>query len=205
MIVIGLTGGIGSGKSTVGAMLKELGAAFIDADKVGHRLLREDNDLKWAIVTAFGEKILDADEAIDRRKLAHIVFCSTAALNKLNAITHPAISQTVSEEVAQFRSEGFKVAVVEAALLVEAGWTSQTDVIWLTVAPPDVVFKRLVEKMGYSEEEARARIACQTSNEERRRYASAVIDTDTSLGDLQARVRELWQGLQKRPADHSRG
>jgi len=197
MIVIGLTGGIGSGKSTVGAMLKDLGAAFIDADKVGHRLLQEDHDLKWAIVATFGEGILDVNEAIDRRKLARIVFCSAEALSKLNAITHPAISQAVSEEVAQFRSEGFKVAVVEAALLVEAGWTKQADVIWLTVAPPDVVFKRLVEKMGYSEAEATARIACQTSNEERRRYASEVIDTDVPLDELRHRVLKLWQGLPK--------
>lgn len=195
MIVIGLTGGIGSGKTTVGAMLKEFGAAFIDADKVGHRLLREDHDLKWAIVAAFGEGILDADEAIDRRKLAQIVFCDTGALKTLNAITHPAISQAVSEEVAEFRSQGFKVAVVEAALLIEAGWIKQTDVIWLTVAPPEVVFDRLVNKMGYTEAEARARIACQTSNEVRRRYAAAVIDTDLPIDDLRHRVRELWLAL----------
>ncbi|KTB48221.1 dephospho-CoA kinase [Dehalogenimonas alkenigignens] len=195
MIVIGLTGGIGSGKTTVGAMLKELGAAFIDADKVGHRLLREDHDLKWAIVAAFGEGILDADDAIDRRKLARIVFCDTAALETLNAITHPAISQAVSEEVAEFRSQGYKVAVVEAALLIEAGWMRQTDVIWLTAAPPEVVLDRLVNKMGYTEAEARARIACQTSNEVRRRYASAVIDTDLPMADLRHRVEELWRAL----------
>jgi dephospho-CoA kinase len=195
MIVIGLTGGIGSGKSTVGAMLKDLGAAFIDADKVGHRLLREDNDLKWAIVSAFGDGILDQNEAIDRRKLAKIVFCDSKSLGQLNSITHPAISQAVSEEVAEFRSQGFQVTVVEAALLVEAGWTKQTDVIWLTVAPPDVVLARLVEHMGYSPDEARARIACQTSNDERRRYASAVIDTNTSFDELRARVKTLWSGL----------
>ena len=195
MKVIGLTGGIGSGKSTVGAMLKDLGTAFIDADKVGHRLLREDNDLKWAIVSAFGEGILDINEAIDRRKLARIVFCEPNALHNLNKITHPAISQAVSEEVAEFRSQGFKLAVVEAALLVEAGWMQQTDVIWLTEAPPEVVFKRLVDKMGYTPEEARSRVACQVSNEERRRYAFAVIDTNVPLEELRERVKLLWQGL----------
>jgi dephospho-CoA kinase len=195
MIVIGLTGGIGSGKSTVGAMVRDLGAAFIDADKVGHRLLKEDNDLKWAIVAAFGDGILDANQVIDRRKLARIVFCDSAALQKLNAITHPAISQAVSEEVAEFRSQGFKVAVVEAALLVEAGWMDQTDVIWLTEAPADVVLSRLVGNMGYTPEEARSRISCQTSNEERRRYASAVIDTNTSLEELRSRVTDLWGDL----------
>jgi dephospho-CoA kinase len=195
MIVIGLTGGIGSGKSTVGAMLRDLGAAFIDADKVGHRLLKEDNDLKWSIVSAFGEIILDQNEAIDRRKLARIVFCDPSALRKLNEITHPAISQAVSEEVADFRSQGFNVAVVEAALLVEAGWMKQTDVIWLTEAPPDVVLRRLVDNMGYTPNEAQSRISCQTSNEERRRYAAAVINTNTSLEELRSQVRDLWQLL----------
>jgi len=195
MIVIGLTGGIGSGKSTVGAMLKDVGAAFIDADKVGHRLLKEDNDLKWAIVSAFGDGILDENEVIDRRELAKIVFCDSGALNRLNAITHPAISQAVSEEVAEFRSQGFKVAVVEAALLVEAGWSNQADVIWLTVAPPDVILRRLTQNMGYSESDALSRIACQVSNETRRRHATAVIDTDTSLEELKARVKGLWQDL----------
>lgn len=179
----------------MGGMLKELGAAFIDADKVGHRLLKEDHDLKWAIVAAFGESILDEYQAIDRRKLARIVFCDNEALHKLNDITHPAISQAVSEEVAEFRSQGFKVVVVEAALLVEAGWMKQADLIWLTEAPPEVVLDRLVRRMGYSESEARSRIACQTSNEERRRYASAVIDTDTSLEELRSQVMDLWQAL----------
>jgi len=195
MIVIGLTGGIGSGKSTVGAMLKDLGAAFIDADKVGHKLLREDNDLKWAIISAFGEGILDQDQAIDRQKLARIVFCDSQALSQLNAITHPAISQAVSEQVAEFRSEGYKVVVVEAALLVEAGWSNQADVIWLTVAPPDVIMQRLVGNMGYSEAEASSRIACQVSNVIRRRYANALIDTDTSLVELKSQVKTLWQSL----------
>ncbi|XUW99494.1 MAG: dephospho-CoA kinase [Dehalogenimonas sp.] len=195
MIVIGLTGGIGSGKSTVGAMLKELGAAFIDADKVGHRLLREDHDIKWAIVSAFGERILDENDTIDRKKLAGIVFCDKSALSRLNAITHPAISQAVSEEVAEFRSQRFRAVVVEAALLVEAGWAEQADVIWLTVAPPGVILRRLVEKMGYSEADARARIACQVSNDERKRHATTVIDTNTSMEELRARVKTLWQEL----------
>ncbi|APV44597.1 dephospho-CoA kinase [Dehalogenimonas formicexedens] len=195
MIVIGLTGGIGSGKSTVGAMLKDLGAAFIDADKVGHRLLREDNDIKWAIVSAFGEGILDANEAIDRKTLAGIVFCDPEALKRLNAITHPAISQAVSEEVAELRSQGLKAVVVEAALLVEAGWMEQTDVIWLTVAPGDVILQRLVDRMGYSDAEARSRIACQTSDENRRRHATAVIDTNTSIDELKAKVTGMYRAL----------
>ncbi|WP_338736998.1 dephospho-CoA kinase [Candidatus Dehalogenimonas loeffleri] len=195
MITIGLTGGIGSGKSTVGAMLKDLGAAFIDADKVGHRLLREDEALKAEIVRLFGEDIVNGNGQIDRRRLAGIVFSDPAALNRLNAVTHPLINRAVAAEVAQLRQDGYQVIVVEAPLLVEAGWAAESDTIWLTVAPAKVVLKRLVEKMGYTEAEAGARIASQTSNDERRRYAAEVIDTDTSLEELKIRVERLWRGL----------
>ena len=195
MITIGITGGIGSGKSTVGAMLKDLGAAFIDADKVGHRLFREDLSLKRSIVESFGDRILTPEQDIDRRRLAAVVFKDPAALAKLNSIMHPAISGAVGEEVTALRAQGYGVVVIEAPLLVEAGWTKQTDVIWLTVAPAAVVLKRLIEKMGYTEVEAQARIASQTSNEERRQYASVVIDTDTSLEELRARVQDLWVSL----------
>jgi dephospho-CoA kinase len=195
MIVIGVTGGIGSGKSTVGAMLKDLGAAFIDADKVGHRLLREDFSVKQAIHAAFGDAVISATGDIDRRKLASIVFCDPAKLAALNAITHPAISRAVADEVAANRAQGKTVAVVEAPLLVEAGWTGQTDVIWLTVAPTEVIMKRLVGNMGYSESEAYARIGCQTSNDERRRWASVVIDTDLPLDELRQRVEAKWREL----------
>ncbi len=98
-------------------------------------------------------------------------------------------------EIRTLRAQGYGVAVVEAPLLVEAGWTKQTDTIWLTIAPPEVVLKRLVEKMGYTETEAKARIHSQTSNEERIRFANAVIDTDTSLEELRAKVRAMWLNL----------
>lgn len=195
MIIIGITGGIGSGKSTVGSMLKEMGAAFIDADKVGHRLLRNDEALKKRIVEQFGQGILTEAGDIDRKRLAAIVFNDAAALRCLNEVTHPAINRAVGVEVAALKAEGYRVVVIEAPLLVEAGWTRETDVIWLTEAPPEVVLQRLVEKMGYTEAEGRARIAAQTSNEERRRYASEVIDTDTSLEELRDRVAGLWRRL----------
>ena len=132
---------------------------------------------------------------IDRKKLAAVVFNDPAALRYLNEITHPAINRAVGAEVAALKAEGYRVVVIEAPLLVEAGWTRETDVIWLTEAPPEVVLRRLVEKMGYTEDEGRARIAVQTSNEERRRYASEIIDTDTSLEELRDRVTVLWRSL----------
>ncbi|MGI2336609.1 MAG: dephospho-CoA kinase [Dehalogenimonas sp.] len=195
MITIGLTGGIGSGKSTVGAMLKDLGAAFIDADKVGHRLLREDAGLKAEIIRLFGDTIVNGGGQIDRRRLAGIVFSNPAALIKLNAVTHPLINRAVAAEVVEVRETGYKLAVIEAPLLIEAGWAAESDVIWLTVAPADVVLKRLVDKMGYTEAEAKSRIASQISNEERRQYAAEVIDTDTTLEELKIRVERLWKGL----------
>ena len=193
MKTIGITGGIGSGKSTVGAMLKEMGAAFIDADKVGHRLLREDESLKAELVSLFGDSIINGDGQINRRRLAAIVFADRESLGRLNAATHSRIDRAIAAETAAYRKEGYPAVVIEAPLLIEAGWAGNTDVIWLTEAPPEVVLRRLVERMGYTEAEARARIAAQISNDERRRYATAIIDTDTSLEELRRRVDALWR------------
>jgi dephospho-CoA kinase len=195
MKTIGLTGGIGSGKSTVGAMLKDMGAAFIDADKVGHRLLREDAVLKRELVSIFGEGIINGDGQINRRRLASIVFANREALHRLNAATHPRINRAIAAETAACRKAGFPAVVIEAPLLIEAGWAGETDFIWLTEAPPAVVLRRLVEGMGYTSAEASARISAQISNEERRRYATAVIDTDVPLPELRHRVETLWREI----------
>lgn len=193
MKTIGITGGIGSGKSTVGAMLKEMGAAFIDADKVGHRLLREDESLKAELVSLFGDSIINGDGQINRRRLAAIVFADRESLGRLNTATHSRIDRAIAAETAAYRKEDYPAVVIEAPLLIEAGWAGNTDIIWLTEAPPEVVLRRLVERMGYTEAEARARIAAQISNDERRRYATAIIDTDTSLEELRRRVDALWR------------
>ena len=204
MKVIGLTGGIGSGKSTVSRFLKELGAAVIDTDKVGHELFKPDTDAWREVVAAFGRQILTPQGEIDRSKLGEMVFASPGARDRLNGIMHPRIRDWVKSEIEEYRRQGVKLLVLEVPLLVEvplslrAGEPSlsdEVDEVWVTVAPEAAVLKRLKERGGVSEEQILARIRSQISSEERARWADVIIDTDCSLDELKTRVRELWRKL----------
>jgi len=195
MKVIGLTGGIGSGKSTVSQFLAELGAVIIDADKVGHEALKPDSETWREVVAAFGKQILAPDGDIDRKKLGEIVFGEPEALAQLNRITHPQIEDMIKAQLEEERRRGVGVVVLEAPLLLEAGWTSLVDEVWVTVAPEPTVLRRLKKKVGLSEQESLARIRSQLPSEERIKHADVVIDTDCALEELRARVGELWQKL----------
>lgn len=196
MKIIGLTGGIGSGKSTVSQFLKELGAAIIDADKVGHQVLESNTEIRQQVIAIFGRQIAKPDGEIDRGKLGEIVFGNPKHLTRLNQLMHPKISETVKAQLEQYRRQGVAVAVVEAPLLVEAGWTSLADEVWVTVASEATVLRRLEQRMGLSKSQALARIRCQLPPEERAKHADVVINTDSSLDELRTRVKELWRGLQ---------
>lgn len=204
MKIIGLTGGIGSGKSTVSRFLAELGATVIDVDKVWHEALKADTELRQQIVAAFGKGILTSNREIDRQKLGEIVFGSPDALARLNNIMHPWVYKTVQAQLGEYRRRGVRVVVVELPLLVEvplsmrAGQPSlsdEVDEVWVTVAPRATVLRRLKERGGISEEQILARIRSQLSSEERASRADAIIDTDCSLDELKTRVRELWRKL----------
>ena len=195
MKVIGLTGGIGSGKSTVAKFLAELGAAIIDADKIGHAVLEPDSEAWQQVVAAFGRQILKPNREIDRKKLGKIVFGSAKALSRLNRIMHPQIYDVVKAQLEQYRRQGIDVVVVEAPLLMEAGWTSLVDEVWVTLAPEATILKRLKEGIGLSKAESMARIRSQLPAKERVKHAHVAINTDLSLDELKARVNKLWQGL----------
>jgi len=195
MKVIGLTGGIGSGKSTVSRFLKELGAVIIDADKVGHEALKPDTEAWRQVVASFGTGILKPNREIDRKKLGKIVFGNPEALARLNQIIHPPMYQLVKAQIEEYRRQGVKVVVLEVPLLIEAGWTSLVDEVWVTVAPEPTVVRRLKEKVGLSEPESMARIRSQLSSPERVKHADVVIDTDCRLGELREKVKEQWQRL----------
>ncbi len=188
MKVIGLTGGIGSGKSTVAKFLAELGAVIIDADKIGHAVLEPDSEAWQQVVAAFGRQILKPNREIDRKKLGKIVFGSAEALSQLNRIMHPQICRVVKAQIEQYRRQGIDVVVVEAPLLMEAGWTSLVDEVWVTLAPEATVLKRLEEGMGLSKAESQARIRSQLPAKERVKHADVVINTNMSLDELKARV-----------------
>jgi dephospho-CoA kinase len=200
MFVIGLTGGIGSGKSTVSDMLRAKGAAIVYADQVGHEVYRPGTAVWDEVVAAFGRQVLTGEGEIDRRKLGGIVFADPDARRRLNAITHPPMRRLMAERLDELRRQGVRVAVLEAALLIEASWADLTDEVWITLAPSAVAAERLMQRSGLSREEAEARIASQLSNEERLGHANVVIDTDCSLDEVARRVDELWEGLMARLA-----
>ena len=195
MKVIGLTGGIGSGKSTVSQFLAELGAVILDADKVGHGALKSDTELRQEVITAFGRQILTANGGIDRKKLGEIVFKGPDSLSRLNQIMHPRMYEIIKAQLEDYRRQGVAVVVLEAPLLLEAGWTPLVDEVWVTVASEATVLRRLKERAELSEKEALARIRSQLALEERVKHADVVINTDCDLDELKARVGELWRGL----------
>jgi len=196
MKVIGLTGGIGSGKSTVSRFLSELGAVVLDADKVGHEAYQPGTVAWKEVVAAFGREIVGPDESIDRKKLGAIVFGDPAALERLNGIMHPRMYDMMAVQIEEYRRQGVKVVVLEAAILLEAGWTSLVDEIWVTLASEPTVVRRVRERTDLPEEQIRSRIRSQLPNEERKKQASVVISNDGSLEELRAKVKELWEGLQ---------
>ena len=196
MKVIGFTGGIGSGKGVVSQFLAELGAIIIDADKVGHEALKPDTELWRRVVAAFGKQILTPSGEIDRKKLGEIVFGNPESLSRLNQIMHPQMYDMVKAQIEDYRRQRAGVVVLEAPLLLEAGWTSLVDEVWVTVAPETTVLRRLSERSGLSQAESLTRIHSQLSLEERVKQADVVINTDCSLDELRARVGRLWERLQ---------
>jgi dephospho-CoA kinase len=195
MIVIGLTCGILSGKSTVSGMLAERGAVIIDADKVGHQAYQPHTDVWQELVDTFGEWILKQNGEIDRKRLGEIVFHDPSALILLNKIVHPRMREIIEEELKRLRAEGASVVVIEAAVLIEAKWTDLVDRIWVTTAPAEKVIDRLQNRVGLSEEQARARIAAQLPPEDKVKHADVVIDTNCDLAELGIRVLDLWEEL----------
>ncbi len=196
MKVIGLTGGIGSGKSTVAQFLAELGAVILDADKVGHEAFKAGTDTWREVVAAFGRQVLTPEGDVDRQKLAEVVFGNPEALSRLNQIMHPQIGRMVKARLEEYRRQGVGVVVLEIPLLVETGGTSLVDEVWVTVASEPTVLRRLEERSGLSRQQSLARLRSQVSNEERVKHADVVINNDGSLDELKAEVKKLWQRLE---------
>jgi dephospho-CoA kinase len=192
MKVIGLTGGIGSGKSVVSGFLAEMGVGVIDTDQVGHEVLN-DVATQEKIVEAFGVDVLSSDNRIDRMKLGQAVFGNAGALAKLNQIMHPLIYKAVRDRLEKYRQTGTDVVIIEVPLLIEAEWISLVDKVWVTVAPEETIIRRVQQRTGMSEEEVRLRIDSQLSAAERARFADEIIDTDCSLTELKRRVHDLLQ------------
>jgi dephospho-CoA kinase len=198
MKIIGLTGGIGSGKSTTARFLAELGAVVIDLDKVGNEALKKGKKAYKKALEEFGEAILDKNGEIDRAKLGKIVFKDRESLNRLNKIVHPEIDKVVTEKTKECRRQGLKVLVLEAAAMLEAERTWQVDEIWVTIALEKTALERLKQRPGYNEADAKARINSQMTNEERIKLAKVIINNDGTLHQLKSHVKTEWDKLLKR-------
>lgn len=196
--VIGLTGGIGSGKSAVARLLAERGAAVVDADAAAHQVYRAGTAGWKEIVAAFGREILDAAGAISRRKLGALVFHDAGARARLNAIVHPQVRRSLREQTARLQRRGVAAVVVEVPLLVEAirnepDWRRMFDEIWVVTAPEAQVIERVRARGSMSEATIRAVIAAQLTPEQRLPYADVVIDNRGSMEQLRSRVAQLWR------------
>ena len=197
MIVIGLTGGIGSGKSEVSRMLSDLGAEIIDADRVGHEAYLPNTETYDRIVAEFGEEILQANGEIDRKRLGARIFAEPEARERLNAIAHPRMYAMIEERIQRLRERGATAVVLDAAILIEAGWDSLVDEVWVVAAPEEMVVQRIGQRNGLPAEQVHQRIRAQITSEERVRHAAVVIDNGQGLEELDTRVREVWAGRVK--------
>ncbi len=194
MQTIGLTGGIGSGKSTAASILGELGAFVIDADRVGHEVYQPGTPGFDQVVGAFGDGVVAGDGSIDRKALGAIVFADPKQLERLNGIVHPLIRGAVRERVEEMRSqEPGKPIVVEAAVLIEAKWYDLVDEVWVVIASAETVIERVTRSRGLDRAAVQARIDAQLSNAERSRVADVVIENDGSPDQLREKLVELWR------------
>jgi len=193
VITVGLTGGIGAGKSTVSALLSELGADIIDADAIVHELQVPGQPVLAAMVERFGEGILLPDGRLDRQAVADLVFGDDEALADLGKIVHPAVGEEIARRMAA-ETDTDHVVILDVPLLVESGRKDMAALIVVDV-DPDVAVARLVEQRGMSESDAPARIARQASREERLANADHVIDNHGDREALRRRVHEVWDQL----------
>ncbi|CNG33209.1 dephospho-CoA kinase/protein folding accessory domain-containing protein [Mycobacterium tuberculosis] len=198
MLKVGLTGGIGSGKSEVSALLAERGALVIDADKIAREVVEPGTPGLAAVVAEFGEDVLLPSGALDREKVGRIVFADPDRLAALNAIVHPLVGERMQELMDAAPADA--VVVYDVPLLAENGLAPMYDEVVVVDAPEETQLDRLTSRRGMTEEDARARMAAQASREERRAVATHVIDNSGTLDDLKNQVDALWEALTRRAA-----
>ncbi len=202
MIVIGLTGNIGSGKSTVARRLESLGAKIIDADKVARKIVLPGTQALAAIVESFGADILNSKGELDRKKMGAIVFEDAVARARLNQIVHPQIKEAIHREINTYKAAsnccpGANVAVIDAPLLIEVGLYQDADEVWVVKVNEDEQIERLAGRDGLSPAEALSRIAAQMPQEEKILYAHRVIDNSGSLAETLKQVDRHWAVMLK--------
>lgn len=201
MLKVGLTGGIGAGKSEVSRLLAGYGAVVVDADRIAREVVEPGTPGLQAVVAAFGESVLGADGALDRPKLGSIVFADPQKLQILNGIVHPLVGARSDElEAAAVAAGPDAIVVHDVPLLAENGLAPLYDLVVVVDAAPGTQLARLTALRGMAEEEARARMAAQATREQRLAVATLVIDNDGPLEALEPQVRKVWEELTARAA-----
>jgi len=199
LLRVGLTGGIGSGKSEVAGRLAKHGAVLIDADVAARKVVEPGSPGLARIAAAFGEGVLRPDGSLNRERLGEIVFADPGLRAELNAIVHPLVREWMQEaERAAVHTDGDAIVVHDVPLLAESRGTAGFDAVIVVDVPPDLQLERLVSQRGMAAEQARARMAAQASREQRLAVADIVIDNSGSLDDLDRRVAEVWADLERR-------
>jgi dephospho-CoA kinase len=196
VLKVGLTGGIGSGKSTVSALLAERGAVVIDYDRLARDVVEPGSPVLDEIRARFGDAVISADGSLDRPKLGSLVFADAQALSDLNGITHPAIRRLGIQRAAEAGPDA--IVVHDNPLLVEMGAAGQFDVVIVVDVPVEVQVERLTQIRGMTEGDARARIAAQASREQRTGVADLVIDNTGPVDELALIVGGIWDELESR-------
>ncbi len=194
MQIIGLTGGIGSGKSTVSAMLRELGASIVDADEGARLAVAPGSAGLQELVEAFGDEILDPAGNLDREKLADMAFADKDALSRLNTITHPRVRSWMFDEIQAAGESGARIVVLDVPLLYESGLEAGLPEVVVVWAPEELQVERAIAR-GVRPGDVKARIAAQIPLDEKRGRATRVIDNSGSMSETRRQVEELWQAL----------
>jgi dephospho-CoA kinase len=201
MKVIGLTGGIASGKSSVGAILRKLGVRVVDADQIAHRVYLPETPGYTRVVQEFGAGILDSDGHIDRKRLGEIVFQNPEARVKLEKITHPVIMNEINRLIAAAKAENCPIVVVEVPLLFEAGLEGQFDYIWVVSAHHDIQLKRLMERNRLTFEEASARLSAQLPLHVKEGKADVIVYNNRGLYHLEEEIKRLLDTVNFSPLE----
>ena len=199
MKILGITGNIGSGKSVATAYLETLGAAVIDADQIGHQIIRRGEAAYEPLLAAFGESFLDVKGEFDRQALGGYVFADKSGVRRrqLNSITHPLIRDRIAKQLEQYADQGYRLAVIEAALLFEAEMTGMMDRVWLIAAPREELLQRVTRRDDTDEAIVIARLEGQMPIEEMMELADLVINNEGSIEQFQYKIKEQYDKLLK--------
>ena len=195
MKIIGITGGIGSGKTEVAKVFKKLGAKIISGDEIGKEVVEKNQTVLKKLVKTFGRVILKKDNKLNRRKLGEIAFSSAEGKNKLNRIIHPYLLSNLRKKIKEYRKRKKGLVMVDAALIIEWGLQKELDYLILVESNLKNRLRRMKEYSGYSQKEALSRIKAQIDYKTRRRYADYIIRNDQDLKELRRKILFLWKRL----------